>query len=81
MGFNYNLGDDQMRMINKFGKVSKSNNDEIDRNNPRFDPTTLPLKEQLEWLEEKKAKATEAKYKADAEARLAKPIVRTTLRK
>jgi len=81
MGFNYNLGDDQMRMINKFGKVSKNNNDETDRNSPRFDPTTLPLKEQLEWFEEKKAKAAEAKYKAAAEARSAKPIVRTTLRK
>ena len=73
MGFNYNLGDDQMRMIDKFDKVSKNNKDEGDR----FDPTSLPLGEQIKRLEQKKAKEAEAKSKVSP----VKPVVRTTLRK
>jgi hypothetical protein len=73
MGFNYNLGDDQMRMINKFDKVSKNSKSE----EHRFDVTTLPLAEQIKWLQKKKEKEAEAKSKTTP----AKPIVRTTLRK
>ena len=74
MGFNYNLGDDQMRMINKFSKVSKNNETEIDRN-------LLPLKDQIKWLDEKQAKDANTKSKAATDAKAIKPITRITHKK
>jgi hypothetical protein len=49
MGFYYDKNSDQERMLNKFDKVVKRNNDVIDERHPDFEPTSLPLAEQFKY--------------------------------
>jgi len=80
MGFNYNH-EDQDRMLNKFSKVNKRNNEVIDENHRDFDPTSLPLDEQLKYWERVKIKESLAKEKAKKIKESQKPEVRFTINK
>jgi hypothetical protein len=80
MGFNYNH-EDQDRMLTKFSKVNKRNQEVIDESHPDFDPTTLPLGEQLKYWERRKIKEDLAKEKAKKIKESQKPEVRFTTKK
>jgi hypothetical protein len=75
MGFYYDKNSDQERMINKFDKVNKRNNEVIDENHPNFDPHMLPVAEQIKYFERKKEKEKErnAKLKAEADKKMNRP--------
>ena len=75
MGFYYDKNSDQERMINKFDKVNKRNEEVIDENHPNFDPTMLPIAEQFKYFERKKEmeKERNAKLKAEADKKMNKP--------
>jgi len=80
MGFNYNH-EDQDRMLNKFSKVNKRNKEVIDEDHPDFDPTTLPIDEQLKYWERKKIKESLVKEKVKRIKESQKPEVRFTINK
>jgi hypothetical protein len=80
MGFNYNH-EDQDRMLNKFSKVNKRNQEVIDEDHSDFDPTTLPIDEQLKYWERKKIKESLVKEKVKRIKESQKPEVRFTINK
>ena len=57
MGFNYDKNSDKERMLNKFEKVTKRNKQEMNEFHPDFDPTMLPLAEQMKYWERKNEKS------------------------
>jgi hypothetical protein len=77
MGFYYDKDSDQERMLNKFEKVVKRNRDVIDENHPDFEPTSLPLAEQLKyWAKRNEIEriAAEARKVAEA-AKVEEPFI------
>jgi lipopolysaccharide export LptBFGC system permease protein LptF len=75
MGFYYDKSSDGDRMISKFDKINKRNNEVIDENHPNFDPSMLSITEQIKYFDRKneKEKEREAKLKVEMQAKINKP--------
>ena len=75
MGFYYDKSSDGDRMISKFDKINKRNNEVIDENHPNFDPSMLSIAEQIKYFDRKneKDKEREAKLKVEMQAKINKP--------
>lgn len=75
MGFYYDKSSDGDRMISKFDKINKRNNEVIDENHPNFDPSMLSIAEQIKYFDRKKQKdkEREAKLKVEMQAKINKP--------
>jgi len=55
MGFYYDKNSDQERMISKFDKLNRNNKvSKTDQNHPDFEPTSLSLKDQFKYWENKR---------------------------
>ena len=75
MGFYYDKSSDGDRMISKFDKINKRNNEVIDENHPNFDPSMLSIAGQIKYFDRKKQKdkEREAKLKVEMQAKINKP--------
>jgi hypothetical protein len=75
MGFYYDKSSDGDRMISKFDKINKRNNEVIDENHPNFDPSMLSIADQIKYFDRKKQKdkEREAKLKVEMQAKINKP--------